>query len=176
MSDVLIAPSILSSNFSCLADEIKAIDKLFSKGYKNIVYSLPFLTNVEELVEVKKLIKKYCNNNIKLGVFIETPAAVNDFELILKENIKFVYIGTKDLVQFILACDRSNKLVSHIYDGKARPVQKTINYLLKTAKEYNKEIYLFTILEDLEFYIENFSDLTSISICYGELKNLLKNG
>ena len=27
MSDVLIAPSILSSNFSCLADEIKAIDK-----------------------------------------------------------------------------------------------------------------------------------------------------
>ncbi len=27
MSDVLIAPSILSSNFSCLAEEIKAIDK-----------------------------------------------------------------------------------------------------------------------------------------------------
>ena len=27
MTDVLIAPSILSSNFSCLADEIKAIDK-----------------------------------------------------------------------------------------------------------------------------------------------------
>ena len=27
MTDVLIAPSILSSNFSCLADEIKAIDE-----------------------------------------------------------------------------------------------------------------------------------------------------
>ena len=27
MTDVLIAPSILSSNFSCLADEIKDIDK-----------------------------------------------------------------------------------------------------------------------------------------------------
>uniref|UniRef100_A0A8D9E642 Phosphoenolpyruvate-protein phosphotransferase n=3 Tax=Cacopsylla melanoneura TaxID=428564 RepID=A0A8D9E642_9HEMI len=70
---------------------------------------------------------------------IETPSASLIIKDIIKE-IDFLSIGTNDLTQYILAVDRGNKLVSHLYNPLLPSVIKSIKKIIYEAHKQNKYV------------------------------------
>lgn len=87
---------------------------------RNIDIVLPMVTSVEEVREAKRLIaeemakldpKSINARRPRIGVMVETPAAVATIEDLLDE-CDFLTLGTNDLVQYLLAVDRNNDAVA----------------------------------------------------------------
>lgn len=125
-------------------EQIRAILRV-SKN-KNIRLMLPLITCFNEVEKTKKIIEE-CkqelskenipfDNNLPLGIMIETPAAA-----ILSEKIApfvdFFSIGTNDLTQYTLAVDRTNEYVSSIYDSFHPTVLTLIKLTSDAATKYN---------------------------------------
>lgn len=149
-----------------LLSEIKAVDNLYTKGYKNIIFSIPFITTKNELLEVKHLISENCKNNIKLGVFIENPSAVSEMSEYIDIGVKNYYVGMKDLVQFLMAADRGNSEVEHLYDVRSKVVKETIEKILSQTNTYNIKIFIFSAPEDISYFL-TFKGARAISVYAG---------
>lgn len=156
-----------------LAAELKAVDALYRQGHNNLIFSLPFINDREEFQAVKKLTAETCGQQINIGVFIETPAAVHELDSFLEDGAKFIYIGTKDLTQTILACDRSNKDVRHLFDSRKRPVQAAIRRVFNKSRSSGIPAALFVMREEMPFYLKRFSSPTVLSMCCSEYEDLL---
>jgi len=106
-----------------LRTQLRAILRASRRG--NVKIMIPMVTTVEEVLEVKKLLNKIkrdlrnenveFDENIDIGVMIETPASAIMAEVLAKE-VRFFSIGTNDLTQYTMAVDRNNPYVSELYD------------------------------------------------------------
>ena len=72
------------------------------------------------------------DENIEFGIMIETPASVFLFDILVKE-VDFVSIGTNDLVQYMLACDRENSKMQQLYDCYDPSVIRSIHRVVDIA-------------------------------------------
>lgn len=124
-----------------LKAELLAIKELADKGQKfGIMF--PQVISSKEVVDAKKIMQELemlGNPNIKLGVMIETPAAVMVIDDICKQGIKFISFGTNDLTQFTLAIDRGNEEVQYLYNELDLAMQKSLSRVIRTCKEYKVE-------------------------------------
>lgn len=94
---------------------------LRASAFGNLNIMLPMVTQVEELRQVRRLLENVkaeldeqgiaYRRDIKVGVMIETPAAVMLADLLAKEA-DFFSIGTNDLTQYVMVADRGNQDVS----------------------------------------------------------------
>ena len=94
-----------------------------SIGLENLQIMLPMVSNVGEVTSALQLIKK-CHRELlqegldvkypPIGVMIELPAAVYQTRA-LARLVDFVSVGSNDLTQYILAVDRNNPRVAHLY-------------------------------------------------------------
>ena len=154
----------LLHNPDYLITELKAVDSLYSHGYNRVVYSLPFVVSKYEVDEVIHLRNKYCKYKIDLGVFVETPAAVVEAENIITDEIRYAYIGTKDLSQLILAVDRDNSDVSHLMDLLSPPIIKAIRYIIKICNQKKVPVYVFSMPSEIPHLLEMIPEINRISI------------
>lgn len=116
---------------------------------KNVRILIPMITEIEEIGEVKQLIyslmeelrsqKIPFDENIPFGVMIEVPAAAAITDLLVKE-VDYLSIGTNDLIQYYLAVDRSNELVSYLFKPLHPSVLRLLKYIIETANKAGKEI------------------------------------
>ena len=125
-------------NQEILKAELKALKRASEKG-TIIGILIHQLISVEELKKVKEILKEINFEKSKLGVMIETPAAVQIIREICEEKIDFISFGTNDLTQYILAVDRGNKLVQDIYNEMHPAVTHQIEYVIRICKKYNIE-------------------------------------
>lgn len=106
--------------------------------YGNIGIMYPMIISVNEVLKIKEIVKAVKKElddqgipygNVEQGVMIETPAAVMISEDLAKE-VDFFSIGTNDLTQYTLACDRQNAKLEKIADthhpAVLREIQMTI--------------------------------------------------
>ena len=98
-----------------LKAELRAMKRIAGSG-KMVGVIVPQVISVEEIKVVKSILEEVGFLNAKLGVMIETPAAVQIIKELCEEGISFVSFGTNDLTQYTLAIDRGNESVQGIYD------------------------------------------------------------
>ena len=120
--------------------QLRAI--LRASAYGSIRIMIPMITSVNEIRQVKELIKKICSNldhngisydkNIQTGVMIETPAAAVMADVIAQE-VDFFSIGTNDLTQYTIAVDRCNENVAYLYSAFNPAVLRLIRRIIECA-------------------------------------------
>jgi phosphotransferase system enzyme I (PtsI) len=116
-------------NRELFKSQIKAI--LRASAFGDIKIMFPLITTMDELREGKKLVAE-CkadlrnmginfNENIQVGVMVETASAAVIADMLAKEA-DFFSIGTNDLTGYTMACDRGNNDVSYLYS----PLQPSV--------------------------------------------------
>ena len=132
----------------CLKDtalfktQLKAL--LRAACFGNIKIMLPLVCTVEEVQSAKALLIECMQEldaqgteykkDIKLGIMMETPAAVFVADELAAES-NFFSIGTNDLTGYTMAADRGNREVSYLYDSNNPAVLKAIQRIIESAKK-----------------------------------------
>ncbi len=123
------------------ADEYKVQLRalLRASAFGDIKIMVPLVTCVEELRQVKELVEvckkelaeegyKF-NENIEVGIMMETAAAANIAD-ILAEEAAFFSIGTNDLTGYTMASDRGNDKVAYLYSWYYPAVLRAIKNII----------------------------------------------
>ena len=140
---------LLLENPALLKTQVRAILK--SSTNRNIKMMLPMVSTLREVKEVKRIIdeckqelrdeKIKFDEDIETGIMIEVPSAAVMAKEFAKE-IDFLSIGTNDLIQYLMAVDRGNDLVSELYQEFSPVVIRTIKHIVDEAKKAKKPVSL----------------------------------
>jgi len=98
---------------------------LRASAYGQIAIMFPMITSVWEVRRIKGILEEVkaelkadgipYNEQMEIGIMIETPAAVMVSRELAKE-VDFFSVGTNDLTQYTLAIDRQNPKLDDFYD------------------------------------------------------------
>ena len=115
--------------------------------YGNISIMYPMITSVEEVLEIKKIVKEVkeeleaegtpYKDNVEEGIMIETPASVIISDDLAKE-VDFFSIGTNDLTQYTLAIDRQNEKLDRFYNPHHKAILRMIQTVVDNAHKEGK--------------------------------------
>jgi len=123
-----------------LRAEFEAIKRLHLEGHTNVYIMLPFVINVSEFTRSRELAKEVgLPDNAKIGIMIETPAAVMTVGDFCKAGIDFISFGSNDLTQLVLGIDRNNAKIASSFSEMHPAVLKMIGYAIKVCKSFHVE-------------------------------------
>lgn len=121
-------------------EQLRAILRASSYGHVRIMF--PMLISLEELRDAKEIVEeckkeltaegKAFDENIELGMMMETPASVILADEFAKEA-DFFSIGTNDLTQYLLAVDRGNKKIADRYSYFHPAVLSAIKHIIEAG-------------------------------------------
>lgn len=125
------------------------------------------MISVDEVKEVKKVLKEINFSEAKVGVMIETPAAVQIIKELCEEKIDFISFGTNDLTQYMLAVDRGNEKVQHLYNEMHPAILYQLAYVIRVCKRYKVESSICgqsaSRKEMAKYLVENRIDSLSVN-------------
>ena len=117
--------------------------------YGDLGIMFPMITSESEISEIMgfcDIIKAELDaqgipyaDNIELGIMIETPAAAVISDK-LAPMVDFFSVGTNDLTQYTLACDRQNPKIEKFVDTHHEAVLRLIEMAAKAAHDNGKWI------------------------------------
>ncbi len=135
--------------------------------------SAPFLTDAEEFAKLRPHLG--LPDQMPLSAFIETPAAVHSTSAICAAGADELFIGTKDLVQFYLAADRSNHLVAESYRTRHPAVLDGLRRVIEDARDAGTPVRVFALGADFDYYLERLPTPTGYMMCVSELRHILQS-
>ena len=113
--------------------------------YGNLGIMFPMITSVSEVQKVLEICKTVREElqaeqipyaeKIELGIMIETPAAAIISDQ-LAPLVDFFSVGTNDLTQYTLACDRQNPDIESFCDTHHEAILRLIAWSAKNAHEH----------------------------------------
>ncbi len=140
---------LLLKNPELLHTQLRAIVRTACEVPAQIKIMIPMVSSVEEVRHVRaafdSVLQEFSKqdkkplNKISLGAMIEVPAAAIALDGMINE-LDFVSIGTNDLIQYLVAVDRVNPEVAHMYDPCHPAVGRTIHNVIQTAHKRNKSV------------------------------------
>jgi phosphotransferase system enzyme I (PtsI) len=129
--------------------QLRAILRASAHGPVRIL--LPMLSHIEEVGQAREIVAR-CRESLRaagekidpevpVGGMIETPAAALMAEAFARE-LDFISIGSNDLVQYVLAVDRQDELVSHLFDPASRAVIQLLDGIVQGARRAGRPVQL----------------------------------
>lgn len=125
-------------------DQLRAI--LRASSQKNLAIMFPMVTSIKEVYLAKQLLSQAKDDlrqrhipfdeNIPVGVMIEVPAAAVIADHLAHE-VNFLSIGTNDLIQYLLAVDRGNDIVSDLFQEFHPAVIRFLRRIIERGKQEN---------------------------------------
>lgn len=116
-----------------------------ASAYGNLGIMFPMITSVSEVEkilamcgEVKEQLKSEgveVSDNVELGIMIETPAAAIISDR-LAPMVDFFSVGTNDLTQYTLACDRQNANIEQFIDTHHEAILRLIEMSAENAHKH----------------------------------------
>lgn len=120
--------------------QLRALYRASAFGKLGIMF--PMITSVSEVEQIKKICAEVreelradgvdFDENTELGIMIETPAAAVISDK-LAPLVDFFSVGTNDLTQYTLACDRQNSAVEQFVDTHHEAILRLIEMSAKNA-------------------------------------------
>ncbi len=116
-----------------------------ASAYGNLGIMFPMITSVSELEKILAICEEVKNglvsegveisDKIELGIMIETPAAAVISDL-LAPMVDFFSVGTNDLTQYTLACDRQNPELEDFIDTHHEAILRLIKMAADNAHNH----------------------------------------
>jgi phosphotransferase system enzyme I (PtsI) len=138
--------------------QIEAILRAGRSGKVEIV--LPMVSTVEEVLQAKGIIESVrakveledpAIGPVAVGAMIEVPAAVLTLETLAKE-VDFVCVGTNDLIQYLLAVDRGNPQVAHLFQPLHPSVLQCLRRISLVCRSLRKPVRICGEISSNPFY------------------------
>ncbi len=117
--------------------------------FGNLGIMFPMITSVRELERILEICADVrheldaegaeYSKNVELGIMIETPAAAVISDK-LAELADFFSVGTNDLTQYTLACDRQNPDIEEFIDTHHEAILRLIEFSAENAHKHGKWI------------------------------------
>lgn len=134
-------------NKDIFCQQLRAFLRAGAGGNTRIMF--PLISSVDDFVAARAIVYE-CMDELEgegipfsretqLGVMMELPSAVEVVDE-LAEEADFLSIGSNDLIQYMLAVDRTNEQVSKMYLAHHPAILRAINRIVASATTLEKDV------------------------------------
>jgi len=174
-------------NKSIFKTQLRAILRASALGNVKLMY--PMISGVGELQRANQVLNEVkaelrseqitFNQAIEIGAMVEIPSAAATIDLLAAE-VDFFSIGTNDLIQYLMAVDRLNDRVAHLYEPAHPAVLRTLKLIIDESNRLRKPVSVCGEIAGDPIYVSLLLGMgaTSLSLTSSmlpEVKYLIRN-